>query len=79
MKNICFLFLLTIIIFSCQNNGQQTTAKDLISKVKKEFVKDGRTKLFKLAANDQNGKISIKGETNLPDAKTRLLTLLEEA
>lgn len=77
MKYISFFLFFTF--FSCQNNVQQTAATDLISKVKKEFVKDGRTKLFKLAANENNGKISIKGETNLPDAKARLLTLLEEA
>lgn len=79
MKNTFFLLFLIFTLFSCQNDKQQTAANDLIAKVKKEFVKDGRTKLFKITANEAQGKISIKGETNLPDAKTRLVALLEEA
>jgi hypothetical protein len=79
MKNTFLLLCLIFTLFSCQNNGHQTAADDLIVKVKKEFVKDGRTKLFKINANEAKGKISIKGETNLPDAKTRLVALLEEA
>lgn len=78
MKNY-ILLLLAVTLFSCQNKVQQTAANDLIAKVKKEFVQDGRTKLFKLTTNEHQGKIAIKGETNLPDAKKRLLTLLTEA
>lgn len=79
MKNICFFFLLLTSFFSCQNNVQQMAANDLIAEVKKEFVQDGRTKLFKLTAKDAKDKITIVGETNLPKAKKQLLTLLENA
>ena len=79
MKNTFYLLLTAFLFQNCHPEHHRNDVENLIQQVKTEFVKDGRTKLFQLTANEKNGKISIVGETNLPDAKIRLLALLEDA
>lgn len=79
MRNSLLFLLIIFTLFNCHPEHRQQDAENLIQQVKTEFVKDGRTKLFKLTAEEEKDVVVVKGETNLPDAKTRLLTLLEEA
>jgi len=79
MRNSLLFLLIIFTLLNCHPKHRQQDADKLIQQVKTEFVQDGRTKLFKLTTEEKNDTLVVKGETNLPDAKTRLLTLLEEA
>jgi len=79
MKNCILLFSFFLLFSSCQNNNQQLAVTEIINQTKAEFVKDGRTKLFKIAAEQTDGKITLTGETNLPDAQKKLIENLEKA
>ncbi|MGE5401436.1 MAG: NlpC/P60 family protein [Ignavibacteriales bacterium] len=56
-----------------------TEINNLIDKVKQQYAPDKRTAVFNVTAADENGTVSLKGETNLPQAKENLLAELNKA
>jgi hypothetical protein len=47
-----------------------------IDQINEKWVPDGREGLFKVTADQQNGNIILKGETNFPGAKSELISLV---
>jgi len=74
MKRICGISLLLIaiqIMTTAQTHVQLVEEK--INAVKDEFAPDKRTAIFNIQAEEQTGTVILTGETNLPDAKQKLL------
>ena len=80
MKQLLFLFFL-IFIYSCKSNSdrQELAIQNKIDKIKKTYVKDGRTALFNIKVNKSNHtKYKLTGETIFPRAKKDLIELLSD-
>jgi len=52
--------------------------KSILLKVKNEFAPDKRTSIFNIEAENVNGNILIKGETNLQSVKNEIITELDK-
>ena len=81
MKNIVTILFLLLIISSNILSQDSTTMKkvnSIIKEVKEKFAPDKRVAIFNLETTESENKIIIKGETNLPEAKSELLKLINE-
>ena len=81
--NFKILFLGFLILFTGKySQAQKTSFKSLvyeIQSVQKQFVPDKRTAILEISLKDTiNRIITVKGETNLPEGKTRILKFLSE-
>ncbi len=76
------LFLLTIIFFITNLTAQQMNSikkyNEIISEVKKEFAPDKRTSIFDVEVKEAGDKFVLSGETNLPDAKEKLISKIND-
>lgn len=80
MKNIFYVlftgFLIGSLTFtSAQENKKMT---ELLDKVKQQYAPDKRTAIFNVQTVEENGAVTLKGETNLPHAKDKLLSELKK-
>jgi len=76
MGRLNILFILILIgIYSCESNRNEEEILSIIENVKSERVPDKRTAIFDIHI-DRSGPIALSGETDLPQAKDRLLDLL---
>jgi uncharacterized protein YgiM (DUF1202 family) len=65
------LCTLTYVTTSAQSHNR---VNSVIDSIKKSYAPDSRVAIFKLnAVSQSDGKITLKGETNLPEAKKALL------
>jgi len=81
--NFKILLFALLIIFSGKNSqAQNQSFKSLaneIQTIQKQLVPDKRTAILEISLKDTiNSVITVKGETNLPDAKSRILQLISE-
>ncbi|MGE5354569.1 MAG: NlpC/P60 family protein [Syntrophothermus sp.] len=51
---------------------------ELLDKVKQQFAPDKRTAIFNVQTVEENGSVTLKGETNIPSAKDKLLSELKK-
>ena len=76
------LFLLTIIFFITNLTAQQMNSikkyNEIISEVKKEFAPDKRTSIFDVEVKEAGDKFVLSGETNIPDAKEKLISKIND-
>lgn len=72
--NRLILSLLVIFIIGC---SQKETIQPIIAEVKHEFAPDNRVAIFNIEADVKGNHITLKGESNLPDAITALTKKLE--
>ena len=80
MKNIAFLLLGFALLFTaCLNDEDWFTADKTIKSVKSEMVPDARVALFEVVPVQIGDTLLLKGETNLPEAKTLLLQRMQNA
>lgn len=77
-----FIFLL-ITFLSSQTYSQEINIMEkvnsIIKVVKEKFAPDNRVALFNLEGAESNNKIIIKGETNIPVAKSEFVKMMKEA
>ncbi|MCF8435542.1 MAG: C40 family peptidase [Ignavibacteriales bacterium] len=75
------LLILTSLILMNTISAQSTETDPvkIISQVKKMFAPDKRTALFEIETEITDNRIILKGETNLPEAKSRLSDELTKA
>jgi len=77
-----FLFALLIIFAGKNSQAQDQSFKSLLSEIQtiqKQLVPDKRTVILEISLKDTlNYVITVKGETNLPEAKSRILKLLSD-
>ena len=74
-KGFFGLIVIAIISLSSCHITKNITAKqnNIILKIKKEYAPDSRVAVFNIVPEKKDGKIVLKGETNLPEAKEALL------
>lgn len=69
------ILVLSVLLFStiaCGPSGKQSI-QQAIDNTQHHFAPDSRVALFDVEASSENGNWTLKGETNIPDAKTALL------
>lgn len=71
-----------IVLFSACRSGKDIAMRDdlksTIAAVKKEFAPDKRVAIFKVEATGKKNAIVLKGETDLPEAKLKLVSYLQQ-
>lgn len=81
MKLIFIIFL--AVNFSSINYSQEISKMEkvntIINEVKEKFAPDKRVAIFNIEATESGNNFSIKGETNLQDAKSELVKMLKES
>ena len=71
--------ILILGLFSCNNHRRgdnKIVAEGHIEAVKENFAPDKRVALFNIESEMNEGKLVLKGETNMPEAKDSLFTRL---
>ena len=81
MKKLLIIFLVNILLTNnySQVNAQMEKVNSIIKEVKEKFAPDKRVAIFDLEATESENKIVIKGETNLNDAKSDFLNMMNIA
>jgi SH3-like domain-containing protein len=75
-KGILFS-LLTMIFLSCSTKQETRDFSKEIDSISKKWVPDKREGIFEAQLINRNGTVTLKGETNLPEAKADLVKFLE--
>jgi len=77
-----FIFLL-ITFLSSQTYSQEINIMEkvntIIKEVKEKFAPDKRVAIFNLETTESDSKIVVKGETNIPVAKSEFVKMMKEA
>jgi len=74
----CALFAFLLFFCSCQSKISTEFAEKAIREVKAKYAPDKRVALFQIEALPAKSVLVLKGETNLPEAKTELLKRVRE-
>ncbi|MCU7494544.1 MAG: C40 family peptidase [Ignavibacteria bacterium] len=61
----------TLTLTSAAENKKMT---ELLDKIKQQFAPDKRTAIFNVQAEEEKGTVTLKGETNLQEAKDKLIS-----
>lgn len=80
MKNIFYVLFTGFLIGSLTLTSAQENKKmtELLDKVKQQFAPDKRTAIFNVQTVEDNGSVTLKGETNIPSAKDKLVAELKQ-
>lgn len=82
LKKIILMSLVAWIVGACQNSEKENKSlidsQEIIAEVSKEYAPDKRVALFNVKAEENEGKLVLKGESNLPEAVNSLKLKLEE-
>ena len=76
-RSYAFIAGMLLIFVSCKTGNVETAekpnkAQPYIGEVKSQYAPDGRVALFDIEAVDHNGKLTLRGESNLPEAVASL-------
>ncbi|OGU70143.1 MAG: glycoside hydrolase [Ignavibacteria bacterium RBG_16_34_14] len=76
------IFIITSIFafnLTAQEKTEMEKIQSIIEELENKFAPDKRTAIFQINVENENDKLVLKGETNLPDAKEELLKKLNES
>ena len=73
--NIPLLAVIIVLVVGC-SFSEKENVNQILYNITSHFVHDSRVALFDVEAESSNGECVLKGETNLPKAKTALLDSL---
>jgi len=80
MLKITIILLILAFNFSAgADNKDVKTANRIIDSVSRKYAPDKRTALFNISLTENSGEVTLKGTTNLPDAKSMLLDSLSQS
>ena len=79
MKIFLVLFALLTIFTNSKAQNNMEKVNSIIQTVKEKFAPDKRVALFNIEAAESGDNIIIKGETNLPEAKSEFVKNMKEA
>lgn len=79
MKKITVLILLTVLSLNIYAQSNMEKVNSIIQQVKEKFAPDKRTAVFNLEAVESGNKFTLKGETNIADAKTEFIKLMKDS
>lgn len=75
MRKLILLVSVAVVV-ACQPNAPKTDS--LLEEVRMEYAPDKRVALYKPEIVNRGGKLILKGETDMPEAKEKTLSLLAE-
>jgi len=82
LKKTTLISLVALIVGACQNSEKENKSlidsQEIIAEVSKEYAPDKRVALFNVEAEENKGKLVLKGESNLPEAVNSLKLKFEE-
>ncbi|MCL4540021.1 MAG: C40 family peptidase [Bacteroidetes bacterium] len=79
MKRLLLLAMFSTIIAGCSSTAMRVARiNNTIDSLRTQFAPDPRTAVFEIRARERNGSIVLYGETDLPAAKTLLLSESEK-
>jgi len=82
LKKTTLISLIALFVGACQNSEKENKSlidsQGIIAEVSKEYAPDKRVALFNVEAEENEGKLVLKGESNLPEAINSLKLKLEE-
>ncbi|MBK5194313.1 MAG: glycoside hydrolase, partial [Flavobacteriaceae bacterium] len=82
LKKITLISLIALFVGACQNSEKENKSlidsQEIIAEVSREYAPDKRVALFNVKAEENEGKLVLKGESNPPEAVNRLKLKLEE-
>lgn len=70
--------LILCLFISCKNEYNKEQVTKIIEEVKQEFAPDRRVAIFDITANNNGKGLTLRGESNLPEANKRLIAALEK-
>jgi gamma-D-glutamyl-L-lysine dipeptidyl-peptidase len=79
MKIFLALFILITLYSNTKAQDEMEKVNSIILTVKDKFAPDKRTTVFNLEATESENKFTIKGETNIADAKSEFIRLMKES
>ena len=75
-KQLILSAIILIGLFSCSNKSQLSEIHDIISEIENEYAPDHRTAIFNIETENTK-PIILKGETNIEEAKSSLLSRIQ--
>ena len=81
MNRIILIGCTLLLISACRsgkNMASHESVKHIITSVKQEYAPDKRVAIFKVETSGKKNNIILKGETNLPEAKAKLIQALQQ-
>ena len=82
MKTIISVIFILIFVSSnilSQDSTTMNKVNSIIKEVREKFAPDKRVAIFNLEATEADNKVIIKGETNIPDAKSEFVKMMNDA
>jgi hypothetical protein len=79
MKRFFVLILIIAVSFNIYPQDKMEKVNTIIKEVKEKFAPDKRVAIFNIEATESGNNINIKGETNLSEAKSELINILEQS
>ncbi len=79
MKNFLILILITVLSINIYSQSEMEKVNSIIQTVKEKFAPDKRVAVFNIESSELDDKVLLKGETNLPQAKSELVKLFAQS
>ena len=79
LKIIFISALFFITNLTAQQMNQIQKYKEIVSEIKNEFAPDKRTAIFDIEVSESGDKIKLSGETNIPAAKEKLISKINDS
>ena len=79
MKNFLILILITVLSINIYSQSEMEKVNSIIHTVKDKFEPDKRVAVFNFESCELDDKVLLKGETNLPQAKSELVKLFAQS
>lgn len=79
MKIFLALFILITLYTTTKAQDEMEKVNSIFQQVQEKFAPDKRTAVFNLEAVESENKFTLKGETNIADAKSEFIRLMKES
>ncbi len=79
MKIFLLFFVLITFFTNTKAQNEMEKVNSILQTVKEKYALDKRVAVFNFEATESDNKMIIKGESNLPEAKTEFVKMMEEA
>ncbi|MEO8233536.1 MAG: C40 family peptidase [Ignavibacteriota bacterium] len=79
MKNFLILILITALSINIYSQSEMEKVNSILKEIKEKFAPDKRVAVFNIESSESGDKILLKGETNLPEAKSELIKMFAQS
>ena len=79
MKNFLRLILITVLSINIYSQSEMEKVNSILKETKEKFALDKRVAVFNIESSESGDKVLLKGETNLPEAKSELLKMFAQS